>query len=98
MGVRKLPSAPLPLPLLSQSPTVCFCIWEVVRIFHVAYMTRFLEEARQWRRSRRRSDCSVSFGHWFNSLDRCIVFYIREEITGRTLKSKRKSELGAVAG
>ena len=32
------------------------------------------------------------FGHWF-SLDRCIVFYIREEITGRTLKSKRKLNL-----
>ena len=27
-----------------------------------------------------------------------LFFYIREEITGRTLKSKRKSELGAVAG
>ena len=41
---------------------------------------------------------AVLFGHWFNSSDRCIVFDIREEITGRTLKSKRKAELGAVAG
>ena len=41
---------------------------------------------------------AVLFGYWFNSSDRCIVFYIREEITGRTLKSKRKAELGTVAG
>ena len=91
MGVRKLPSAPLPLPLLSRS-------WKAARIFHVTYMNNVLEEARRWRR--RRSDCSVIWAlvHWFNSSDRCIVFHIREEITGRTLKSKRKSELGALAG
>ena len=45
MGVRKLPSAPLPLPLLSRSPTVCFCMWEAVRIFHVTYMKKLLEES-----------------------------------------------------
>ena len=63
VGVRKLPSAPLHLPLLSRSPTICFCMWEAVRIFYVAYMKNFLEEARRWRR--RRCDCSVirAFAH-----------------------------------
>ena len=57
VSVLKLSSAPLPLPLLSRSPTVCFCMWAAVRIFHVAYMKKFLEEVR--RRRSRRSDCSV---------------------------------------
>ena len=61
------------------------------------YMNNFLEESKP-----DDSDgvgvIAVSFGDWVNSSDRCIVFYFREEITGRTLKSKRKSELGAVAG
>ena len=63
----------------------------------MTYMNNLLEESK--------SDDSdgvgviaVSFGHWFDRSDKCIVFYFREEITGRVLKSKQKSELGAVAG
>ena len=66
---------------------LCFCMWEAVRIFHVTYMKNFLDE---WK-----PGDSEGVG---DRSDRCIVFYFREEITGRTLKSKRKSELGAVAG
>ena len=46
----------------------------------MTYMNNLLEESK--------SDDSdgvgviaVSFGHWFDRSDRCIVFYFREEIT-----------------